>query len=131
MATTPSITRNRKKMADMFDMSEPIVPHRYYPAEYVAELVLMHPRAVTGVAEQVKQTRKQSPSIPRPSWILAYTQEGKDKLRFRGSDILLWQDQVAGIDHTPASEAKLVRERASSVRLPKRKPMLGDGRAAA
>lgn len=121
MATTTAQTRNRVKIADRVDLSDPIIPHRYYPAEYVAELVLMHPRAVTGVAEQVRETGKQSLSIPRPSWILAYTPAGKDKLRFRGIDILIWQDQVAGLSPSP-SLAFVGDDGKSAPRLPKRKP---------
>lgn len=117
MATTTS-TRNRKKLADMFDMSEPIVPHRYYPAEYVAELSIIHVRAVHVIAAQVRDTRKQSLSIPRPSWIASSTKEGKDKLRFRGADILAWQDQIAGGAPSPA--VPMWESRRSEISLPKR-----------
>lgn len=129
MATTTAQTRNRVKIADRIDLSAPIVPHRYYPAEYVAELVLMSPRAVTGVAEQVRETGKQSPSIPRPSWILAYTPAGNDKLRFRGIDILIWQDQVAGLAPSP-SLAFVGDDKKIAARLPKRKPKERAGAAA-
>ncbi|HBH40130.1 MAG TPA: hypothetical protein DDX06_17270 [Curvibacter sp.] len=128
MATTTA-TRNRIKIADRIDLSAPIVPHRYYPADFVAELVLMSPRAVTGVAEQVRETGKQSPSIPRPSWILAYTPAGKDKLRFRGIDILIWQDQVAGLSPSPGL-AFVGDDKRTAARLPKRKPKERAGAAA-
>lgn len=118
--------RNRQKLADMFDMSEPIISHRHYPAQYVAKLAILDARAVREVAEQVRFTRIQNPSIPRPSWIASLTKQGKDKLRFRGADILAWQDQIAGDE--PSSAVPEPRKR--EIRLPKRAKRQAAGGAA-
>lgn len=127
MAT--AATRNRKKLADMFDVSAAIVPHQYYPAEYVAKIGILHARAVHVLAEQVRATGKQIPAIPRPSWIPAATKEGKDRLRFRGVDILKWQDELAGVAPAPDPVAS-VATRSSAIRLPKRKLKQREGAAA-